>query len=205
MTASHSSSEVLTSIRSRTKPALLTRMSSPPKVSIACRTIASACAKSATSAPLTTASPPAASISRDHLVGRRLARPLAGERDAVVVDDDLGAVAGQLERVGAADAAAGAGDDRDAALETDLTEFPSGCSGDVQEDGGLAAAVAGDPWRRRRRRRGRWPGRPTTLPTSAGSAIRPSGMVRLDRGDRARRRRSGRRCARCGTGRRRPR
>ena len=43
MTASHSSSEVLTSIRSRTKPALLTRMSSPPNVSIACRTIAAAC------------------------------------------------------------------------------------------------------------------------------------------------------------------
>ena len=63
MTASHSSSEVLTSIRSRTNPALLTRMSSPPNVSIACWTIAAAASKSATSAPLTTASPPIASIS----------------------------------------------------------------------------------------------------------------------------------------------
>ncbi len=63
MTESHSSSDVLTSIRSRTKPALLTRMSSPPYVSIACRTIDSAWAKSATSAPLVTASPPSARIS----------------------------------------------------------------------------------------------------------------------------------------------
>ena len=69
MTASHSSSEVFTSIRSRTKPALLTRMSSPPNVSIACCTIAAACSKSATSAPLATASPPSAFDLRDDLVG----------------------------------------------------------------------------------------------------------------------------------------
>ena len=53
----------------------------------------------------------------DDLVGRRLPRALAGERDAVVVDHDGRAVRGQLERVRPADAAARSGDDRDATLQ----------------------------------------------------------------------------------------
>ena len=63
MTASHSSSVIENSIRSRRMPALLTTTSSPPNVSIACCTRAPAAAKSETSALLATASPPAAVIS----------------------------------------------------------------------------------------------------------------------------------------------
>src|SRR3954468_21005725 len=63
MTASHSSSVMFTSIRSRRIPALLTRMSSRPNSSIACCTSRSAPAKSATFSPLVDASPPAARIS----------------------------------------------------------------------------------------------------------------------------------------------
>jgi hypothetical protein len=53
----------------------------------------------------------------DDLMGRGLSRVVAGERDAVVVDDDLGAVPGQLERVRATDPSTGAGHDRDPALQ----------------------------------------------------------------------------------------
>src|SRR3954468_22322979 len=62
MTASHSSSEVLASMRSRRKPALLTSTSSRPNVSMAVATRPSAWPQSATSAPLATASPPMARI-----------------------------------------------------------------------------------------------------------------------------------------------
>src|SRR5689334_6192137 len=63
MTASNSSSLVFANIRSRTIPALLTRTSRPPKLSTAVWIKPSACAQSATFAPLVTASPPAAVIS----------------------------------------------------------------------------------------------------------------------------------------------
>src|SRR6185437_12346158 len=62
-TESHSSSVMFTSIRSRRIPALLTRMSSRPNSSIACRTSRSAPAKSATFSPFVEASPPEARIS----------------------------------------------------------------------------------------------------------------------------------------------
>src|SRR5436853_6726412 len=54
---------MFTSIRSRRIPALLTRMSSRPNSSIACRTSRSAPAKSATFSPFVVASPPPARIS----------------------------------------------------------------------------------------------------------------------------------------------
>ena len=63
ITASHSSSAALTSIRSRRNPALFTSTSSPPNVSIACWIICCALSKSATSDPLASASPPMAVIS----------------------------------------------------------------------------------------------------------------------------------------------
>src|SRR5947209_4842230 len=62
-TASHSSSVMFTSIRSRRIPALFTRMSSRPNSSIACCTSRSAPAKSATFSPFVDASPPMARIS----------------------------------------------------------------------------------------------------------------------------------------------
>ncbi len=60
----------------------------------------------------------------DDGVGRGLAVSLAGERDAEVVDDDRGALGGELERVGATDAAAGSGHDGDASGE----DLVHGCS-----------------------------------------------------------------------------
>src|SRR5204863_4324560 len=65
--------------------------------------------------------------------------PVVG--DAEVVDDDLGAVAGELQGVRAADAAARAGDDGDAAFEK---TGQRDSLVDVQEDGRFAAAVAPD-------------------------------------------------------------
>ena len=53
----------------------------------------------------------------DDLLRRRQVGALAGERAAEVVDDDLRAGRGERERVRAADAAPGAGDDRDLARE----------------------------------------------------------------------------------------
>ena len=70
MTASQSSSSIEKIIRSRRKPALLTRMSTCPQASMACCTISPAAAKSATSLPFTRASPP--------LLRMRLATSWAG-------------------------------------------------------------------------------------------------------------------------------
>ncbi len=63
MTVSHSSSDMLKIIRSRSTPALLIRMSRLPYVSIASCTIAFDCSQSATSPAWAMASPPAALIS----------------------------------------------------------------------------------------------------------------------------------------------
>src|SRR5579862_1781241 len=62
ITASHSSSVMLTIMRSRRMPALLTRTSRPPNVSTAWWTMRAAPAQSATSSVLATASPPASAI-----------------------------------------------------------------------------------------------------------------------------------------------
>src|SRR5215469_11359286 len=63
-TASHSSSLMLKTIRSRRMPATLTSTSSLPNSSMACRIMPSAAAWSVTSAVLAAARPPASSISR---------------------------------------------------------------------------------------------------------------------------------------------
>ena len=115
-TASHSSSEHDTNIRSRTKPALFTTTSSPPNTSIVVSTSRWAPAQSAMSSPLTTACPPAASISVDDLLRRRRRGPGAVELGADVVHHDPGALGGEGQGVGSADAATGAGDDDDAAV-----------------------------------------------------------------------------------------
>ena len=56
----------------------------------------------------------------DDVRGRARRRPGAVDRAAEVVDDDPGAAAGELERVRPAEAATGAGDDRDLAVETEI-------------------------------------------------------------------------------------
>ena len=63
MTASHSSSVMFTSMRSRRMPALFTTTSRRPNVSIACLTTLPAPSQLEMSSPLATASPPMPSIS----------------------------------------------------------------------------------------------------------------------------------------------
>src|SRR5262249_23301350 len=53
----------------------------------------------------------------DDLVGGALVGAFAGYRDAEVVDDDLRALVGQLDGLAPPDAVAGAGDDRDLAVQ----------------------------------------------------------------------------------------
>ena len=108
---------MLTIIRSRTMPALQTSVSSPPNVSMRLlRPCAPAPSQSLTSSPLTIASPPAASISATTSWAGREVGALAGERGAEVVDDHLGALGGEGEGVGPAEAAPGAGDDDDTSV-----------------------------------------------------------------------------------------
>ena len=116
MTASHSSSLVVKSMRSRTKPALFTSTSSPPNVSIAVCTSRCAPSQSAMSSVFATASPPSAEISSTTSCAGPVLGAGAVARDAEIVHDDARALAGERERMLAADAAPGAGDDDDAAL-----------------------------------------------------------------------------------------
>ena len=95
MTASHSSSVMFTSIRSRRMPALLTRTWRSPNVSIAVLMRRWAPSHVETSSPLATASPPIALISSTTCCGRAEVAAGAVHVAAEVVDDDLGALAGQ--------------------------------------------------------------------------------------------------------------
>ena len=105
ITASHSSSLVVNTMRSRTKPALLTSTSSPPNVSIAVCTSRRAPSQSAMSSVLATASPPRGDDLVDDVLRRALVGAGAVARDAEVVHDDACALARERERVLAADAA----------------------------------------------------------------------------------------------------
>ena len=113
MTASQSSSLMLTSMRSRRMPALFTSASRRPNASIAACTRRSAPSQSATSSPLATASPPMRADLVDHLAGGAGRAAPAVELGAEIVDDDLGALAGELEGVAPADAPARARHDHD--------------------------------------------------------------------------------------------
>ena len=106
MTASHSASVMLASIRSRRMPALLTSTSRPPKVSTAWWTRRSAPSQSEMSSPLATASPPMASISSTTSWAGPVGGAAAVHLAAEVVDHDLGALLGEHQRVLPADAPA---------------------------------------------------------------------------------------------------
>ena len=99
-------------MRSRTKPALFTTTSSRPKASRACSTSCPACAKSATSAPLAIASPPAPRISSTTSAAGVRSPPLPSRRHAEVVHHDPRALAREAERVLAPEAAPRPGHDR---------------------------------------------------------------------------------------------
>src|SRR5262245_17680879 len=75
-TASHSSSDAFTNIRSRRKPALFTTTSRRPKESIAVCTRWAAPFQSATSSPFRTASPPSARISSTTSAAGPVERPV---------------------------------------------------------------------------------------------------------------------------------
>ena len=62
----------------------------------------------------------------DYFVGGPLVGALAGDRTAEIVDDDLGAVVGELHRLAPADAVARPGDDRHLAVEHAHLRVPPG-------------------------------------------------------------------------------
>src|SRR5439155_6659457 len=76
----------------------------------------------------------------DDLLRSGVAAALAVDGPAEVVDDDLGATARQVEGVGAAQAAAGAGDDRDPAVEGDLSHAQL-----LQGKGNVSSGIVADP------------------------------------------------------------
>ena len=117
MTASHSSSAMLKSIRSRRIPATATTPSIRPQCSTAVFTMRSPPPIVLTSSATATASPPAASISlttasATALVGSSPARP-----DADVGHHHLGALGGTGQGAGPTDPDARSGDDNGLAVE----------------------------------------------------------------------------------------
>ena len=104
MTESHSSSDMLTSTRSRRMPALLTRTWRSPKVSTAVSIRRLPPSQSVTSSALATASPPAARISSTTCSAGDAVVTRAVDRAAEVVDDDLGTLGGEEQGVLTADA-----------------------------------------------------------------------------------------------------
>ena len=128
MTGSHSSSDMLKSMRSRRMPATQTTPSMRPNVSIACCTIDAPPSIVVTDCAFAAARPPASTISWTTRVGDLARRLVAVDAHAVVVDDDRRALGGRAQRHGAADAAPGAGDRDHLAVEC-THELTSGRSG----------------------------------------------------------------------------
>ena len=104
--------------------------------------------QSLTSSPLTTASPPAATISSTTSCARRLVGAVPVQRRAEVVHDDLGALGRERERVRAAEAAPAAGHDHHAPVADPHGSIPR-CPVDVAVPLVLRRVRA---WRRRPRR-----------------------------------------------------
>ena len=113
MTASHSSSVMLVSMRSRRMPALLTTAWRSPNVSIA--VLISRCAPSHDDDAVAVGDGLAAhSLDLlDDLLGRAEVATRAVDVATEVVDHDLGAVRGQAQRVLAPDPSTGTGHDGD--------------------------------------------------------------------------------------------
>ena len=107
-TASHSSSVMLKTMRSRRMPAALQRTSTRPYSSTAVRTIAPAESKSATESKLATAFAAGDANLRDDVGGRAGRGAGAVNGAAQVVDHHGGALLREQQRHGAADSAASA-------------------------------------------------------------------------------------------------
>ena len=117
MTASHSSADMLTSMRSRRIPALLTRMWRSPKVVTAWSIMRLAPSQSATSSKLATADPPAAVISSTTCWAGEVSAPVPSGFPAEVVHHHLGTLGGEEQRVLPADSPSCSGDDRHSAFQ----------------------------------------------------------------------------------------
>ena len=117
MIASHSSSVMLWTMRSRRMPAGLAIACRPPKVSIACCTMRFTAARSVTLSVLAMASPPAALISSTTSCAGALSGALAVHVAAEVVYNHLGAVPGGDERRLAPNPAPAAGDQHNLPIE----------------------------------------------------------------------------------------
>ena len=96
MTASTWSGVMFLKAASRRIPALLTRMSTWPKASMAVVTIAAPPSGVATESPLATAVPPSAVISSTTACAADVGPAGPVDCAAQVVDDDAGAAAGQF-------------------------------------------------------------------------------------------------------------
>ena len=116
-TASNSSSFMLKIMRSRRNPAQVTRMSMRPNFSTALPMMRCRLVPVGNRVGVGDCLAAGLAISATTSNRRPAGRLTAVEADAVVVDDDLGALIGELERHAAADAAPGAGDHRDLAAQ----------------------------------------------------------------------------------------
>ncbi len=112
MTASKSSGSILTRVRSRTIPALFTRMSICPKVSSAVVTIRPAASKSVTESWAGTARPPRPDDLGAHVARRVLPEVVASQAHPDVVDHHGGPLVGQGQGEFATDAPPRSGDHR---------------------------------------------------------------------------------------------
>ena len=116
MTASHSSTVMLTSIRSRRIPALQTRTSSPPKVSTAWPDQVAGAVEVGDVVGVGDRLAAHREDLVDDLLGRSGRGALAADAAAQVVDHDLRTLAGEREGLGPTDAAPGARHDGHASV-----------------------------------------------------------------------------------------
>ena len=191
MTGSHSSSDMLKSMRSRRMPATHTTPSMRPKVSTACCTIDAPPSIVVTDCALAAARPPAALISATTSSATSLVGSLPSIAHAVVVHDHGRALGRARQRDGPADAAPGARDRDHLAVERTHVRLrfllvEASCAGGTLS--GLASGcheACGNPsrlhLRRRRRRRARVLPRRARVHAAAAARPRPRPLARRRR------------------------
>ena len=126
-TASKSSGVIENIILSRRMPALFTSTSRRPNASIAVLDDVLRALEVGDAVVVGDRFAAAALDDVDDLVGGALVGAFAGDRAAEVVDDDLGAVVGEQDRLAAADTVARSGDDRHLAVEHAHLRVPPRC------------------------------------------------------------------------------
>ena len=144
MTASHSSSDMLNSIRSRRMPAIATTPSIRPHRSTPAPTIFSPPARVVTLSATATASPPAASISATSASATSLLRVLTGQADPDVGHHHPGPLGRGGQRHGPTDATPGTGDGHHLALQELLSAMLSLLPG-LSRSGSPPSSVTAGP------------------------------------------------------------